>query len=268
MQTLLDRADASACCTSPAAPAHLTGRSAAVLVVGFFLLEPRAIPRPHLVSFRRDGRVHAARSNVAARSRSPAPLLASIPIVALWSNLHVECVFGVLLIGLFALGELARPTVLTRRDAVVREWRRRGLGRRDHGQPVWLGADGVSLREPVRAADHEDRRARARRTCPTIAPTSCTSPPAILLASQPRRTPRLGTPRCGHVRRARADASPADAARAAGDSADGRGPAGGADHARDRSPGDPDYGVLCGTRRVAHSACGCSPPASPSARMR
>ena len=91
---------------------------AAVLFVGFFLLEPRAIPRPHLVSFAGMAACTLLIER-SARSRSPAPLLASIPLVALWSNLHVECVFGVLLIGLFALGELARPTVLTRPDAVV-----------------------------------------------------------------------------------------------------------------------------------------------------
>jgi hypothetical protein len=37
---------------------------------------------------------------------------------ALWSNLHSECIFGVLLIGLFALAEFVRPSALARRDAV------------------------------------------------------------------------------------------------------------------------------------------------------
>jgi hypothetical protein len=39
-------------------------------------------------------------------------------MVALWSNLHLECVFGVALIGLFAFAELVRPSALTRPEAV------------------------------------------------------------------------------------------------------------------------------------------------------
>jgi hypothetical protein len=38
-------------------------------------------------------------------------------MTALWSNLHIECIFGVFLIGLFAIAELARPSALTRREA-------------------------------------------------------------------------------------------------------------------------------------------------------
>jgi hypothetical protein len=39
-------------------------------------------------------------------------------VVALWSNLHVECFMGVLLVALFAASELLRPAVLTRREAL------------------------------------------------------------------------------------------------------------------------------------------------------
>ena len=88
----------------------------AVLILGFFVLEPRAIPRPHLVSF----------AGIAActlliehsrRARSAAPLWWAVPVVAVWSNLHAECIFGVLLIGLFACGETLHPSTLPRPQA-------------------------------------------------------------------------------------------------------------------------------------------------------
>jgi hypothetical protein len=88
----------------------------AVLVLGFFIIEPRAIPRPHLVTF---AGLAACSLFIerARRTRSAAPLWWTIPVVALWSNLHVECIFGVLLVGVFACGELARPSALSRRGA-------------------------------------------------------------------------------------------------------------------------------------------------------
>jgi hypothetical protein len=89
----------------------------AVLLVGFMILEPRAIPRPHLVSFAGMAACVLLVERAAAR-RSATPLLWLIPLVALWSNLHVECVFGVLLVGLFALGEVARPSALDRREGL------------------------------------------------------------------------------------------------------------------------------------------------------
>lgn len=91
--------------------------AASVLAVGFFLLEPRAIPRPHLVSFAGLAACALLVERAAAR-RSAAALLPAVPVVALWSNLHVECVFGVALVGLFAAAELARPSALTRREAL------------------------------------------------------------------------------------------------------------------------------------------------------
>jgi hypothetical protein len=90
--------------------------SVAVLILGFFVLEPRVIPRPHLVSFA--GIAACAWLIERARARrSERPLLWAIPMFALWSNLHIECIFGVLQISLFALAELAWPSALTRRDA-------------------------------------------------------------------------------------------------------------------------------------------------------
>ncbi len=87
-----------------------------VLALGFFLLEPRAIPRPHLVSFAGMAACVWLIERAAA-ARSAAPLILAVPIVALWSNLHVECVFGALLVAIFALGEMVWPSALTRRAA-------------------------------------------------------------------------------------------------------------------------------------------------------
>jgi hypothetical protein len=91
--------------------------SLAILVLGFFVLEPRAIPRPHLVSF---AGIAASSWLIqkAIVSRSARPLWWAIPMVALWSNLHGECVLGVLLIGIFSFAEIVRPSALARRDAV------------------------------------------------------------------------------------------------------------------------------------------------------
>lgn len=90
--------------------------AAAVLFLGFVILEPRAIPRPHLVSFAGMAACVLLVERASAR-RSAAPLVWVVPLVALWSNLHVECVFGVLLVGLFALGEVVRPSALDRHEA-------------------------------------------------------------------------------------------------------------------------------------------------------
>jgi hypothetical protein len=90
--------------------------SVAILALGFFVLEPRAIPRPHLASFAG----MAACAWLVQRSivrRSARPLWWAVPVIALWSNVHVECVFGVLAIALFGFGEVVRPAVLARRDA-------------------------------------------------------------------------------------------------------------------------------------------------------
>jgi hypothetical protein len=91
--------------------------AAAVLMLGFFVLEPRAIPRPHLVSFAGMAGVALAIERAAAR-RSLRPLAWTIPAVAAWSNFHVECVFGVAAIGIFAGGELLKPSALTRAQAL------------------------------------------------------------------------------------------------------------------------------------------------------
>ncbi|HET7217541.1 MAG TPA: hypothetical protein VFJ02_05815, partial [Vicinamibacterales bacterium] len=82
--------------------------SCAVLALGFVVFEPRAIPRPHLVSFA--GLAACAwliERSIAAKS--PRPLWWGIPVVALWANAHSEAVFGVAALGLYAIAELVRP---------------------------------------------------------------------------------------------------------------------------------------------------------------
>lgn len=90
----------------------------AVAALGIFVIEPRALPRPHTVSL--VGMAACALLVEAAYTRrSVTPLLVAVPLVALWSNFHVESFFGVGLIALFAVGELVRPTALSRRQALA-----------------------------------------------------------------------------------------------------------------------------------------------------
>jgi hypothetical protein len=91
--------------------------AASILVIGVFLLEPRALPRPHVVSFAGMAAC-ALLIERATLARSAAPLLWTIPLIALWSNLHVESVFGVVFIGVFAVGTFVRPSALTRPAAI------------------------------------------------------------------------------------------------------------------------------------------------------
>jgi hypothetical protein len=88
----------------------------AILVIGFFVVEPRAIPRPHLASLAGMAACTLLIER-ARRLRTAAPLRWTIPVVALWSNLHVECISGVLLVGVFACAELVYPSALPRREA-------------------------------------------------------------------------------------------------------------------------------------------------------
>jgi hypothetical protein len=90
---------------------------AAILALVWVVLEPRAIPRPHLVSF-----VGLAACSLlvqrASAAHSAQPLISAIPLVALWANFHVESVFGAALIAVFGAGEFIWPGALTRREAL------------------------------------------------------------------------------------------------------------------------------------------------------
>lgn len=94
------------------------GIALAVATFGAFLIEPRAVPRPHTVSFAL-GACTALLLERARERRSVRPLIWTIPLIALWSNLHAESLFGAALVGLFAIGELLRPQILLRRQAWI-----------------------------------------------------------------------------------------------------------------------------------------------------
>lgn len=88
----------------------------AVFVLGVAVIEPRALPRPHLASFA--GLAACMLLVERARARGSArPLIPAVPIVALWSNLHVEVFLGLIPLGLFALTEWVRPAAFGRRNA-------------------------------------------------------------------------------------------------------------------------------------------------------
>jgi hypothetical protein len=91
--------------------------TAAVCFFGWLIIEPRALPRPHVLSFLGLAAciymVERARSVGHSRVLRWAPLL-----IAAWANVHVECVFGVAVIGLFGAGELLHPRSLPRGEAI------------------------------------------------------------------------------------------------------------------------------------------------------
>ena len=90
--------------------------SGVVLLLGFFILEPRALPRPHLVSFAGLAGCTLLIERALA-GRTARPLWWAVLWVAVWSNFHVECVFGVMLVGIYAAMEWLRPASLSRREA-------------------------------------------------------------------------------------------------------------------------------------------------------
>jgi len=88
----------------------------AVCAFGWIVLEPRALPRPHLVSFAG----MALTVYLIERSRvtgSCRPLLWMLPATIAWANFHLETVFGVATVGLFAACEWIRPSALSRAAA-------------------------------------------------------------------------------------------------------------------------------------------------------
>ncbi len=102
-----------AACRMRGAPAW---SAAALLAIGVFVIEPRAIPRPHLASFAAFAACTLLVETAAAR-RSAAPLWWAVALLALWSNVHVECVFGVVLLFAFAASEWLWPRRLPRAEA-------------------------------------------------------------------------------------------------------------------------------------------------------
>lgn len=89
----------------------------AACLFGWLIIEPRALPRPHVFSFA----AFAACVWLVERARvarSAGPLVWLVPLVVLWANVHVECVFGIGFAGLFGLCEWIRPRTLPRAEAL------------------------------------------------------------------------------------------------------------------------------------------------------
>jgi len=93
-----------------------TAAAVAVCLFGWLILEPRALPRPHLFSFL--GIAACVYLIERARTeRSWRPLRWAPIVIAVWANVHVECVFGVAAVGLVGVCEYLRPRDLSRADA-------------------------------------------------------------------------------------------------------------------------------------------------------
>jgi hypothetical protein len=94
---------------------------AAVLAIeafGLFVIEPRAVPRPHLASFVLMAGCALLVERV-RELRSAIPLAWAALLIALWGNLHAECLFGTAFIGMFAVAEFLRPQTLSKRQAWI-----------------------------------------------------------------------------------------------------------------------------------------------------
>ena len=94
-----------------------TAATIAACLFGWIIIEPRALPRPHVFSFA----AFAACVWLAERARAAQswrPLAWLLPLVVLWANVHVECVFGIGFVGLLGLCEWIRPRTLPRAEAL------------------------------------------------------------------------------------------------------------------------------------------------------
>lgn len=94
---------------------HSGSAAVTVLLLSLFVLEPRAMPRPYLVSL--IGIAICAYTIERCQRDRPAAVTAIgpiVPLIGIWANFHSEAVFGAALIGLFGVCEYARPTAVTR----------------------------------------------------------------------------------------------------------------------------------------------------------
>lgn len=89
--------------------------SVCVLLLSVWVIEPRVIPRPYLVSWLGLALSMYAIERWTALRPLRLPLLLAMMFV--WANAHAEVVVGVAAIGLFGLAEYVRPSVMTRRAA-------------------------------------------------------------------------------------------------------------------------------------------------------
>jgi hypothetical protein len=103
----------------PAAYAVAVAMAALMLSMGHFLARPHVLVLPIMLAWA-NGLMSASE-----RSQSPSPWL--LPLIALWANLHGGFVFGLVLIGAFALDALWNAERAQQRSLVLR-WAAFGIG--------------------------------------------------------------------------------------------------------------------------------------------
>lgn len=103
----------------PAAYAVAVAMAALVLSMGHFLARPHVLVLPIMLAWA-NGLMSASE-----RGRSPSPWL--LPLIALWANLHGGFVFGLVLVGAFALDALWNAERVQQRSLVLR-WAAFGIG--------------------------------------------------------------------------------------------------------------------------------------------
>jgi hypothetical protein len=103
----------------PAAYAAAFAIAALVLSMGHFLARPHVLVLPVMVAWA-NGLMSASE-----RGQAPSPWL--LPLIALWANLHGGFVFGLVLVGAFALDALWNAD-RARRTSVALRWAAFGIG--------------------------------------------------------------------------------------------------------------------------------------------
>lgn len=103
---------------------HSATAALAVLLLSLFVIEPRVMPRPYLVSWIGLSicayvieRWQVRTPDLKVRGSIVVSMGCIVAVLLLWANCHAEVVFGVALIGLFGLCECVRPSALTRATA-------------------------------------------------------------------------------------------------------------------------------------------------------
>ena len=103
----------------PAAYAVAVAMAALALSMGHFLARPHVLVLPIMLAWA-NGLMSASE-----RGQAPSPWL--LPLIALWANLHGGFVFGLVLVGAFALDALWNADRAQRKSVVLR-WAAFGIG--------------------------------------------------------------------------------------------------------------------------------------------
>ena len=227
--------------------------SVAILVFGFLVIEPRAIPRPHLVSFAGVAvcswlieRARAARFRTTADCGRAARRHLEQPA----RGIHVRSPDDRSLRRCAARSPVLALTA--RVDACP--CGSDGLCRRPARESVRMGIDPVPVRERLRAAAAGDRRAAAG--VPAVLQGVLRLRRAGGAAARVHAAPadRVGRPRCTRLRGPRLPLPEVHAARVPRHGADARGASHGVERARPRQPCRPRHRARWRPLRVASAA--------------